>query len=236
MIKNKLKIILVVVALIFLSSFGLAFADTYSADTTVALTSPAVNLTILASSSATSIVVNAGSVVVTVPASGTFIITSTDKDLNYSGQTQNSVISTNCSASFLETLTISATSGSSETITITPNSSACTIPVVTSGRGNSVFIPKPVITPIVVAASNINTNTNNSPVKYDLGNQTLKNGSKGEAVKELQRFLNDKLKLGLVLDGKLGPKTITVIKKWQKDNGLKPDGLIGSKTKALMNK
>ena len=52
---------------------------------------------------------------------------------------------------------------------------------------------------------------------------------------ELQRFLNDKLNLGLVLDGKLGPKTISVIKQWQKDNGLVADGLIGPKTKDLMN-
>lgn len=72
-------------------------------------------------------------------------------------------------------------------------------------------------------------------VAYNFGTKTLKNGSKGEAVKELQRFLNDKLNLGLVLDGKLGPKTIAVIKKWQKANGLKADGLVGAKTKTKMN-
>jgi len=57
-----------------------------------------------------------------------------------------------------------------------------------------------------------------------------------EGVKELQRFLNDKLNLGLALDGRLGLKTIAVIRKWQKAHGLVPDGLIGTKTKALMNK
>jgi len=41
--------------------------------------------------------------------------------------------------------------------------------------------------------------------------------------------------LGLVIDGKLGPKTIVVIKRWQQDNGLVADGLVGSKTKARMN-
>jgi len=70
---------------------------------------------------------------------------------------------------------------------------------------------------------------------YNLGTKTLKVGSKGEPVKELQRFLNKVLNLGLVLDGKLGPKTIAVIKQWQKDNGLVADGLIGAKTKAKMN-
>lgn len=69
---------------------------------------------------------------------------------------------------------------------------------------------------------------------YNFGTAVLKNGSQGAAVMELQRFLNDKLNLGLIVDGKLGPKTIAVIKKWQKDNGLVSDGLIGSMTKAKM--
>ena len=71
--------------------------------------------------------------------------------------------------------------------------------------------------------------------QYNFGTKTLKNGSRGEAVMELQRFLNQVLNLGLVVDGKLGPKTIAVIKKWQKDNGLVSDGLIGPKTKLKMN-
>ncbi len=70
---------------------------------------------------------------------------------------------------------------------------------------------------------------------YNFGTVTLKSGSTGAAVMELQRFLNAKLMLGLVVDGKLGPKTIAVIKKWQMDNGLVADGLIGAKTKAKMN-
>ena len=72
-------------------------------------------------------------------------------------------------------------------------------------------------------------------VTYNFGLATLKNGSQGSAVVELQKFLNAKLNLGLTLDGKLGPKTIAVIKKWQKNNGLVADGLIGVKTKAIMN-
>lgn len=71
-------------------------------------------------------------------------------------------------------------------------------------------------------------------ISYNLGTATLKNGSKGEAVKELQRVLNKILNLGLVVDGKLGPKTIAVIKTWQKNHGLKADGLVGKLTKAAM--
>ncbi len=70
---------------------------------------------------------------------------------------------------------------------------------------------------------------------YNFGATALKVGSRGAAVMELQKFLNVKLSLGLVVDGKLGPKTIAVIKKWQKDNGLVADGIIGAKTKAKMN-
>ncbi len=70
---------------------------------------------------------------------------------------------------------------------------------------------------------------------YNFGAVTLKNGSRGEAVKELQKFLNQVLNLGLVIDGVLGPKTINVIKTWQKNHGLVADGLIGPKTKLKMN-
>lgn len=79
-------------------------------------------------------------------------------------------------------------------------------------------------------------NINNVATKkiYNLGIVTLRNGSRGEAVKELQRLLNKLLNLGLKEDGKLGPKTILVIKKWQNDHKLKADGLVGPKTKMAM--
>lgn len=81
----------------------------------------------------------------------------------------------------------------------------------------------------------VSVSTQQNKTFYNFGTKTLKNGSKGESVKELQKFLNKVLNLNLVLDGKLGPKTIIVIKKWQKANGLVPDGIIGVKTKAKMN-
>ncbi len=49
----------------------------------------------------------------------------------------------------------------------------------------------------------------------------LKKGSNGGAVKRLQKFL----KTGV--DGIFGPETEKAVKKWQRDNGLKPDGLVG---------
>ena len=102
--------------------------------------------------------------------------------------------------------------------------------------GNSVTSPA-----IPSGGSNAGGNSNlaNMPAgggsTYNFGTAVLKLGSRGEAVKELQRFLNRFLNLGLVVDGQLGPKTIAVIKQWQKNNGLVADGLIGALTKAKMN-
>ena len=98
--------------------------------------------------------------------------------------------------------------------------------------GNTPTTPATPATPATPGAS---ASTGASGVvTYALGTVTLRNGSRGEAVKELQRVLNKLLNLGLVVDGKLGKKTIAVIKKWQKDHKLVVDGLVGNKTKAAM--
>ena len=98
--------------------------------------------------------------------------------------------------------------------------------------GNTPTTPATPATPATPGAS---ASTGASGVvTYALGTVTLRNGSRGEAVKELQRVLNKLLNLGLVVDGKLGKKTIAVIKKWQKDHKLVVDGLVGKKTKAAM--
>jgi peptidoglycan hydrolase-like protein with peptidoglycan-binding domain len=71
-------------------------------------------------------------------------------------------------------------------------------------------------------------------ITYNFGTTTLKNGSTGEAVKELQKFLNNTLTLELELDGILDEEIVIIIKQWQKDHGLIADGIIGSKTKTIM--
>jgi len=52
----------------------------------------------------------------------------------------------------------------------------------------------------------------------------LKVGSKGEEVKQLQR------KLGVTDTGNFGPLTEAAVKKWQKENGLLDDGIVGEST------
>jgi putative chitinase len=56
----------------------------------------------------------------------------------------------------------------------------------------------------------------------------LKNGSKGEEVKQLQA------KLGLTADGAFGPGTEAKVKEWQAANGLTADGIVGNGTWAKM--
>jgi putative chitinase len=58
--------------------------------------------------------------------------------------------------------------------------------------------------------------------------ETLRRGSKGEAVKKMQA------KLGLSADGDFGPGTEAALKKWQTANGLTADGVAGPKTLAKL--
>lgn len=58
--------------------------------------------------------------------------------------------------------------------------------------------------------------------------EILKLGSKGDEVKTLQLYLKIKV------DGDFGGKTETAVKKWQKEHGLKDDGVVGEKTWNMM--
>lgn len=70
---------------------------------------------------------------------------------------------------------------------------------------------------------------------YDLGSTTLKRGSKGPAVAELQKALNEKNGAALKADGSFGPGTESAVKAFQASKGLKADGLAGNGTKAALN-
>ena len=64
-----------------------------------------------------------------------------------------------------------------------------------------------------------------------LPSKTVKKGSKGADVKAVQKFLNWCIKAGLAVDGSCGKKTVAAIKKYQKQYGLKVDGIFGSQSK-----
>jgi len=70
---------------------------------------------------------------------------------------------------------------------------------------------------------------------YDLGSTTLKRGSKGDAVMQLQKALNEKNGAALTADGSFGRGTESAVKAFQASKGLKADGLAGNGTKAALN-
>ena len=63
---------------------------------------------------------------------------------------------------------------------------------------------------------------------------TLRRGSKGALVKNVQEFLNDIMRSGLKPDGIFGAKTEKAVKEFQKARGLTQDGIVGPKTWASM--
>jgi peptidoglycan hydrolase-like protein with peptidoglycan-binding domain len=70
----------------------------------------------------------------------------------------------------------------------------------------------------------------------DLPNVTLKEGSRGENVKTLQKSLE---KLGFELgsqDGVFGPKTEQAVKRFQSKHNLEADGIVGPKTREALEK
>ena len=208
--------------------FASAAALNWSVSQTIDLSSPDIDLTILSGSEATSLVVNTGSIVVVVANGNSFSVTSDVRALTVTGNTSSEV--TNTCLNGVSTVVIN---GNAETITITPGDAQCVVASSsTSGSSGGSSKPKPVTPPVVVTPPAIGAG---QVCSYNLGLGTLKNGSRGEAVMELQKFLNATMNLGLVVDGALGPKTIAVMMQWQNTNGLVVDGLIGPMTKAKIN-
>jgi len=64
----------------------------------------------------------------------------------------------------------------------------------------------------------------------------MKKGYISNEVKELQKRLNKELGVSLVIDGHFGPKTDQAVKDYQKAHNLVVDGLVGTKTRAELNK
>lgn len=63
------------------------------------------------------------------------------------------------------------------------------------------------------------------PTSLTVSRATIRQGSKGESVKEWQRIVG-----GIAVDGSFGPATVTATKNWQKAHGLTADGVVGPQT------
>ena len=64
---------------------------------------------------------------------------------------------------------------------------------------------------------------------------TVRLGSRGVVVKDLQTKLNSKIGCNLTMDGIFGPQTLTMVKYYQEINKLVVDGVVGPKTWTLLN-
>lgn len=63
----------------------------------------------------------------------------------------------------------------------------------------------------------------------------LKKGSTGDSVKQLQALLNEKESCNLEEDGIFGSLTRSCVIKFQQDNNLSPDGIVGKNTCNMLN-
>lgn len=244
---------------LFIFLFGLAVsanaaALTWNVSQTVDLSSPDIDLTIGSGSEATSLVINAGNIQVVIPAGDVFTVTPASGGFTVSGNTSASVV--NDCTSGLSTVEVTGGAGG-ETITIAPTGVACVNPSGGSSGSRPKSTPATPAVPVVVSGiptdclpgflfspstgKNCNAAAPATPATpaqghaYAFGQNTVKLGTKGEACKAWQTFLNDKANAGLVTDGWCGKLTIAAAKAWQSSKGLKADGLLGpmSRAKAL---
>ena len=148
--KNTLRAKLIALSTVLGLGMSLAFAGTafaaaleYNADTPVTFTDSTINFVIQSGSSATTVVVNATTVVVTVPLSDTFTVISSNRTLATAGESVDSVTTATCNGSNAQTLVIAAPAGGAEVITITPGSSACSSGSGGGGGGGGGATPPP---------------------------------------------------------------------------------------------
>jgi len=94
-------------------------------------------------------------------------------------------------------------------------------------NGKSVFFS---IQPLVDAVELQSRDTEPPAPPSELLRPTLRLGSTGPAVVELQNRLNRYMNAGLVADGAFGPKTARVVQTYQRDKNLDADGVVGPAT------
>lgn len=74
------------------------------------------------------------------------------------------------------------------------------------------------------------------PYTGGLPAKTVRKGSRGIEVKHLQEFLNWAIGAGLAKDGYAGKHTISALKRWQKAQKIKVDGIFANQSRAAAKK
>lgn len=113
----------------------------YNADTDIALSSPNIQLTIVSGSQATSLTVNAGDIVVTIPTGSTFTVRSPSRDLTVAGAPADTIIATECTSGGVRKVTITSQNTSNTSLTITPTDSQCSPTTSGGGGGGGTYSP-----------------------------------------------------------------------------------------------
>ncbi len=130
LVKLAVAVLALGVGLLWSSSALAVSTLNFTADTTVYLSTQAINLVIQNGSGANSVIVGTNTLTVTVPAGSTFVVRNTDKRTLSNDQS----IATNCTGSYSE-LSMGAPSGT-VTVVITPASSGtCTVTPPSGGGG-----------------------------------------------------------------------------------------------------
>ena len=181
-----LKYIKITLSTVLGLGMSLAFASTafaaaleYNADTPVTFTDSTINFVIQSGSSATTVVVNATTVVVTVPLSDTFTVISSNRSLATTGESVDSVTTATCNGVNAQTLVIAAPAGGAEVITITPGSSSCSSGSGGGGGGGGGGSTPPVTPPPVVPPPASSSGHPNGTLIIDNGTVYLvKNGTR----------------------------------------------------------
>ena len=88
---------------------------------------------------------------------------------------------------------------------------------------------------VLNSSTNVNGLLGKQVNKFNFS-QNMKIGTRGVEVKELQKFLNGKGYECGIDDGIFGNKTKNCVLKYQLDNSLEGDGLVGPKTRMILNK
>jgi len=154
---------LIVVAALLMSGVTAEAAGlSFMVDTPIRLASPAITLTITAGSTADSLAVGSGNIVVIVPGGSEFMVTSASRGLTASG----AGVSVSCSSQQVAQVDIAPGRGTvdSQTVTITPTSELCAVPGVIGaggggGGGGGAAYVAPVTTPAPTSTTTTATTT-----------------------------------------------------------------------------
>ncbi len=189
----------------------------WSSDTTVSLTDPAINLTIKSGSVADSLIVNSTSAVVGMSGStgGSFTITSASRNMDVSVSSISGSAPVACDSSNVASTTLSLPS----TYTITPSSAQCTYVAPTSyGVGTSIVAPSSgggggggggssaSVTTAATASSTASTATATSTAAVSAATSSAAAAPSGTSVSARQALLNSLLAQVQALQQQLAAK------------------------------